>query len=217
MQDGSNARTASLLFLLQLGSRAITFALNQALLSLTPPAAFGTATIQLEPLLNTVLFLAREGIRNALLRSYDQSNISQKVIKLSLIPLSLGLFVATGFFGFYASRITLDVATQPFFKQTVALYALATCIELASEPYFNRALIVNDVKLRVSIEGTAVVARALTTLLTILYGRETYALLAFGVGQLVYALTLLLRYALHYYGDALTSSNAPDQCVTLFY
>lgn len=193
--SGSAGRTASLLLLLQLGSRIVTFSLNQALLAYTTPSAFGTATIQLEPLLNTVLFLSREGIRSALART---SSPSSSVARISLLPLALGTPLALAFFGFYAHRVGLDVASQPCFNYAVAAYALATIVELASEPWFNEAQVAGNVKLRVGVEGSAVIARALVTLLVVVQGKEKAALLAFGLGQLAYASTLLARYAWHF-------------------
>lgn len=197
--------TATLLLLLQLGSRIVTFSLNQALLGFTTPAAFGTATIHLEPLLNTVLFLSREGIRSALIRTSSAS--SRNVLKISLIPLALGVPLSAAGFAFYRSKVSQSVYEQPFFPTSVALYALATCLELASEPLFIRAQIANNVKLRVSIEGTAVVARAIVTLAVILYGRDRLALVAFGAGQVTYAAFLLLRYLWFFRNDVMKGKD----------
>lgn len=216
----SSAHTASLLVLLQLASRLVTFTLNQALLSFTTPAAFGTATIQLEPLLNTVLFLSREGIRNALIRRKNDSTSEQDgppgarhggisgrraVYTISLIPLAAGIPLSVLFYSFYARSTSLNTSRQPFFLPAVILYGSATCLELLSEPFFNRAQLEMDVKLRVSVEGSAVIVRAITTLLAIVYGGERWALLAFGLGQFAYATTLVARYYWHY-----KLSNASD-------
>lgn len=206
----SNARTASLLLLLQLGSRLITFTLNQALLSFTTPAAFGTATIQLEPLLNTVLFLSREGIRSALVRSTSSSSNGKSasgVRKTSLIPLAVGIPLSICGYALYDYSVSDAVRQQSGYSVSVMLYALATCIELASEPFFNQAQMAMDVKLRVSIEGSAVIVRAIVTLLVVLYGRDQAALLAFGAGQLAYATTLLARYAWHYRASELSAAT----------
>ncbi|KIM26738.1 hypothetical protein M408DRAFT_180306 [Serendipita vermifera MAFF 305830] len=60
---------ASSLVLLQVLTRLVTFFLNQILVRLSTPQVFGTAAIQFELLLSTILFLSREGVRLALLRS----------------------------------------------------------------------------------------------------------------------------------------------------
>jgi len=59
---------ASYLVLLMTLHRAATFVLNQLLLRYTDPAVFGAASVRLELLLGTALFVAREGVRLALLR-----------------------------------------------------------------------------------------------------------------------------------------------------
>ena len=59
----------SALVLLQAASRVLTFVLNQALVRLASPAIFGTAAIQFELLLSSILFLCREGVRLSLLRT----------------------------------------------------------------------------------------------------------------------------------------------------
>jgi oligosaccharide translocation protein RFT1 len=60
---------ASSLVLLQVLTRVVTFLLNQALVRLSTPQVFGTASIQFELLLSSILFISREGVRLALLRS----------------------------------------------------------------------------------------------------------------------------------------------------
>ena len=63
----------SALVLLQAASRIVTFVLNQALVRLASPAVFGTAAIQFELLLSSILFLCREGVRLAFLRTPEPS------------------------------------------------------------------------------------------------------------------------------------------------
>lgn len=64
----------SALVLLQAASRVLTFVLNQALVRLASPAIFGIAAIQFELLLSSILFLCREGVRLALLRTPEPSH-----------------------------------------------------------------------------------------------------------------------------------------------
>ena len=65
--DMAVAGARSLVLLMAL-HRGATFVLNQLLLRFTDPAVFGAASIQLEILLGASLFVAREGMRLALLR-----------------------------------------------------------------------------------------------------------------------------------------------------
>jgi oligosaccharide translocation protein RFT1 len=72
---------ASSLVLLQILTRLVTFLLNQALVRLSTPQIFGTAAIQFELLLSSILFISREGVRLALLRAPDETSkkLSKKV------------------------------------------------------------------------------------------------------------------------------------------
>lgn len=76
--------TGLALFGLQLVSRLLTFSLNQALVRLTTPQALGVATIQFEVLLNTALFLGREGFRGALVRTANRPGASTCMLRLSV-------------------------------------------------------------------------------------------------------------------------------------
>lgn len=60
-------RTTLSLVLLQLVSRLFSFSLNQLLLRSTTPQALGMATMGLEVIRDTGLFLVREGVRGAVI------------------------------------------------------------------------------------------------------------------------------------------------------
>ncbi|ORZ26290.1 Rft protein-domain-containing protein [Lobosporangium transversale] len=69
----SSVQGASYLVLLQFVSRMLTFTLNQVLLRFTSAETLGIASVQLELLLNTILFLSREGVRCAAIRVSDDN------------------------------------------------------------------------------------------------------------------------------------------------
>ncbi|KAG0014086.1 Oligosaccharide translocation protein rft1, partial [Podila clonocystis] len=73
----SSVQGASYLVLLQFVSRMLTFTLNQVLLRFTSAEILGIASVQLELLLNTILFLSREGVRCAAIRVSDDTNMHQ--------------------------------------------------------------------------------------------------------------------------------------------
>src|ERR1700733_7940378 len=130
---------------LQLFSRAFTFALNQALVRVASPEVFGTATVQFELLLSTILFLAREGVRNALLRSPDTSSRnnkeanSMKVANVAVLPILLGGPLALLATISYHSLAAHSTRSQPHFSLAVILYAIAAFLELLAEPLYIRA------------------------------------------------------------------------------
>jgi hypothetical protein len=124
---------------LQLFSRLFTFALNQASSRLASPQVFGTAAIQFEFLLSTILFLSREGVRNAILRSSQSQNLDRELTaNLAFLPFILGwplMFLTTYIYGQLAGEST---RIQPHFGFATWLYAFAAMIELLSEPMHAR-------------------------------------------------------------------------------
>jgi oligosaccharide translocation protein RFT1 len=140
----SFATSASLLIALQLGSRLFTFGLNQALLRFVSPQAFGTAAIQFELLSSTILFLSREGFRNALLRAWSETrpkegqSVPSDVSNLAILPSIIGLPVSLITSWLYYQSCSAETKNQSHFSLAVLIYGLASCIELASEPYYVR-------------------------------------------------------------------------------
>ena len=145
--------SATSLIRLQLLSRLLTFGLNQALVRLVSPKLFGTVSLQFELLLNTILFLSREGVRNSLLRvsipdptkptksgssSRQDRDEYIKFANLALLPLYLGTPIAILAGSLYLRYAADDVRSQPYFSHSIALYLLAAIIELAAEPMHLR-------------------------------------------------------------------------------
>jgi oligosaccharide translocation protein RFT1 len=123
---------------LQLMSRLFTFILNQALLRLASPKVFGTAAIQFELLVSTILFLSREGARNAALRKSTQAHDRQSIAPLGFLPFMLGCPLAVITTVSYCRLAVEETKNQPHFKLAIGLYALAAIIELLSEPMHMR-------------------------------------------------------------------------------
>ncbi|KAG9029969.1 Oligosaccharide translocation protein rft1 [Tulasnella sp. JGI-2019a] len=195
--------TASSLMALQFLSRIVTFLLNQSLVRLATPAVFGTASIQFELLLSTILFLSREGIRNALLRAPDTSHTSassQSITNISLLPTILGMPITAICAAGYVHASSQSTNSQPHFTISVVLYALAAMLELLSEPLYIRAQ--NEMKfgVRVKAEGTAVIIKAVSTLLVLLLAGQDWALAAFAMGQMVYSIVILSAFMRAYPG-----------------
>lgn len=193
--------SGSSLVLLQLFSRVITFVLNQALVRLVSPQVFGTTSIQFELLLSTILFLSREGVRNALLRaqtntqhSPDETTTRRLTTNVSLLPILLG-FPTAAFSAFaYLVMSSSTTSSQPHFRVSVILYALAALFELLSEPMYIRTQNELRFQVRVRAEGTAVVLKTVTTFLVLVRAPEDWALIAFALGQTAYGLTMLLSF-----------------------
>lgn len=135
-------RSASSLIGLQVLSRGGSFTLNQALVRLASPTAFGAAAIQFELVLSTILFLSREGVRTALLRAPPPANAAPtfaaaRRANTAFIPVIVGVPLALATALLYVCIASAEVQAQPHFLAAVALYALAAVLELVSEPLYN--------------------------------------------------------------------------------
>ncbi|KAF9561580.1 Rft-1-domain-containing protein [Agrocybe pediades] len=203
----SSLASASSLMALQLLSRLFTFGLNQALFRLATPSAFGAAAIQFELILSTILFLSREGIRNSLLRVPSRSSNEARSgrrtqSRLSSFPIFAGIPLAMGTAFLYMQYAGQEIKQQPYFKSTIALYALAAVIELFSEPFYNLAMAELQTGVRVRAEGLGIVAKCVTTFLVLLYdsksGNGHLSLLAFAFGQLLYGVVMFAIYVAYF-------------------
>ncbi|KAG6809832.1 hypothetical protein H0H92_014586 [Tricholoma furcatifolium] len=197
-------RSASSLIGLQLFSRLFTFVLNQAMFRIAPPRAYGTAAIQFELLLSTILFLSREGVRNALLRvknvkKDNEAALSTATSNVSVLPIILGVPLALATAGSYAHFAGNEVRAQEHFSVSIGIYALAALLELVSEPMHNLAMAELRTDVRVRAEGLGITARTVVTFLVLVYDWKTkqegaLALIAFAGGQLAYGITVLATY-----------------------
>ena len=205
---GSTAlRAVSQLVGLQLFSRAFTFALNQALVRVASPEVFGTATVQFELLLSTILFLSREGVRNALLRSHDTSYragegvSSMKVANVTILPILFGGPLALLATISYYNLAAHSTRSQPHFSLAVTLYAIAALLELLAEPLYIRALSELKVHVRVRAEACAVGAKALGSVILLVLCDKEWSLVAFAGGQVAYGAAVLGVFFVEY-GDS---------------
>ncbi|RUS15442.1 Rft protein-domain-containing protein [Endogone sp. FLAS-F59071] len=189
----SSVAGASYLVLLQLGSRLLTFALHQIVLRFTTAETLGVASVKLELLLSSILFLSREGFRCALLRSGGESTFTatdgnasaldatllpstrgvlvtskqgqtQKIVNLAYLPTVIGLATTFVACAYYLSTVDAEAArAYPYYRTSIILFGLAAYFELLSEPLFILAQNNLYFKLRVSVEGTGVLLRCFVT------------------------------------------------------
>ncbi|KAF5376097.1 hypothetical protein D9615_007755 [Tricholomella constricta] len=195
-------QSASSLMGLQLFSRLFTFVLNQAMFRMAPPRAYGTAAIQFELLLSTILFLSREGVRNALLR-VTKSKTDTATRNLSVLPVVLGFPLAVATAYAYAHFAGHEVRSQAHFSLSIGVYALAALLELMSEPMHNLAMAELRTGMRVRAEGLGITVKTVVTFLVLLYdlrrgGEGALALIAFAGGQLAYGAAVLATYVAAY-------------------
>lgn len=216
-------RGASLLILLQVVSRAITFIANQVLLRFLTAQLLGIST-QLEVYYLSVLFFARESLRVAIQRqgSIRQDATSQgkekarkrsqheeetqAVVNLSYISIALGILVAALLGSMYLKSVPLTtVAETPYFVPSVYVYAAASILELLSEPAFVVMQIRLQFAARARAEGLATFAKCAVTLASAVWAarqRVELGVLPFALGQVAFGLGLLGSYTLQHYMTA---------------
>lgn len=213
--------TGRALILLQVLSRLLTFALNQGLIRLAPPEVFGTAAIQFDLICSTILFLSREGIRNALLRAPTQTQDQAGDVRairerqsgaLAAVPIWLGLVISTLVTTIYLRTSASTTTSQRSFHLSLGLYVLSALLELSIEPWYIRSLRGPGAKLRVRVqaEGGMAIVKAVVTFGS-LYLNPDRPLLSFALGQVSGALFLATRYIWEYGAQGLVWPGKLDK------
>ncbi|KAI1408382.1 Rft-1-domain-containing protein [Hypoxylon sp. FL1857] len=211
-KQGSAVRGASLLIVLQIASRAVTFVANQLLLRFLTAQLLGVST-QLEVYYLSVLFFARESLRVAIQRQESQSRFanatdSQSVVNIAHLSLVLGLGASVGLGWAYLHYVDAATASTPYLDVALRVYGLAAIVELLSEPAF----VILQYRLRF---GPRAAAESIATFLRciVTFGAANWAwrqglelgVLPFAIGQLAYGLGLLAVYT--WYGSQLASTE----------
>ncbi|KAJ2849606.1 Oligosaccharide translocation protein rft1 [Coemansia brasiliensis] len=204
---------------LQIFVRLATFSMNILVIYIAGRKAFGVASIRFELLLSTILFLSREGMRNALLRvdttisgrnkpaasaQKRPSSQEQHIINAALVPIAVGMMMASCLYWIYVGGSASMSEDFSFYQSSLTIYILAAWIELCVEPLYvlSRARVL--FKLQAKCEAIAVTCRCVGVVATLLLGyylttdqSETnpLRLLAFSIGQLAYAIAIIISYA----------------------
>lgn len=190
------AAAVLLLVVLRVLSRVMTFGVNQLVARSISPAEYGHATVKLQLLLDTILFLSREAIRRTALRhaAGDQSSLGDASARaLAWLGIAAAPAVAYGVWLCYAG--SADPA-QPSGTaiRIETLFCVAACLELLSEPLFLATMRRGRFDVRLSVEGKAVAARCLATYALVVHCG--WGAWGFGYGHVLYSLLLLAGYGL---------------------
>lgn len=176
--EGENGGKWTGLVLVQIASRCATFATNQALLRITSPASFGQHA-QLELLLQSVLFLSREGCR---LTAARRSTDLPTVVALACVATGVGLGAT------FACACVLPFPT----RLIMALFALAAAAELLAEPLIACTAARMQLRVRARCESTALLAKCVVTFAAAWAWHG--GVMAFAVGDAAFGMTLLVLY-----------------------
>ncbi|QIW94905.1 hypothetical protein AMS68_000423 [Peltaster fructicola] len=187
----ASARGATFLILLQMSSRALTFALNQILLRFLSPQLLGVS-VQLELYVISTLYFSRESLRIATQRRSDGG--VQAAINLSYLAILAGGPIGLLFAQMYLRGNLPDV---PYLQLALRINEVAAMIELFSEPGF---VVVGQhmlYKVRASAEAAAVVMKTLATAGLVFWSRYQgveVGVLPFAAGELAYSSSLAVVY-----------------------
>ena len=187
----ASARGATFLILLQMGSRAVTFALNQILLRFLSPQLLGVS-VQLELYVISTLYFSRESLRIAAQRRSDGG--VQAAVNLSYLAILAGGPIGLLFAQMYLRGNPPNV---PYLRTALWMDQLAAMIELCSEPGF---VIVGQLmlyKVRASAEAVAVVMKTFATAGLVFWSWHKgtdLGVLPFAAGELAYSSSLAVVY-----------------------
>nr|UWK20200.1 oligosaccharidyl-lipid flippase [Trichoderma psychrophilum] len=211
-KSNSVVKGASLLIILQLASRLVTFIANQLLLRFLTAPLLGLST-QLEVYYLSILFFARESLRVAIQRQgiaaapntkgrHDDGDDEarregQAVVNLGYLAVALGSIVSVGLACMYLASASVATLQTPWLVESLWLYGFAAMVELMSEPCF----VLMQTRLQF---GTRAAAESIATFLRciVVFGCAVWAsqssvdigVFPFALGQLSYGISLLLVY-----------------------
>ncbi|KAL6071487.1 Oligosaccharide translocation protein rft1 [Balamuthia mandrillaris] len=180
-------------------THALTFVLNTLLIRHLDTSLFGFATVQLELLVTTVLFLSREAFRNTCQRS-DPKEVENewKVTNLSWLCVPLGMAVTAATLGFSFASASEEERSLPYYHAVMLITALAAFIELLSEPLYILTLRHHIYGPRVTVESLATFIRCITNFCLAFFFPQLGAL-SFAFSWLFYSLTITIGYYLYFF------------------
>lgn len=189
----ASAKGATFLILLQIGSRGVTFALNQILLRFLSPELLGVS-VQLELYKIGVQYFSRESLRTAAERRSDGG--VQASINLSYLAIFANIPLGFGFAQWYLSNAE-TYAMVPYFTQALRINQLAAFVELTMEPAFTAVQQNMLYKARAAAEGSSVILKTLTVFGLFIWAHRQgieIGVLPFAAGELVNSITLTSVY-----------------------
>ena len=187
----ASAKGATFMVLLQVGSRAITFALNQVLLRFLSPKILGVA-VYLELYTHTSLYFSRESLRIATQRRSDGG--VQAAINFSYLAIIAGIPIGAVMTELILQSNYPDV---PYLTTALRISQLTAIVELLSEPAFVAVQQNMLYKTRAAAEATAVIMKTLTTAGLVFWAqgqRRELGVLPFAAGELAYSAALTIVY-----------------------
>jgi len=184
-KETESARAAARGTLWSFVFKLLSFSATQWTLKTLDPVVLGKASIQLELMLSTLLFLSREGFRLVVVKPNSDFQVAYMSIPVSFCITILAL---TTFY--YSSNADLD------YRLAGVLYCMASWIEGWAEPTVLWLLRNLQLYVKARAEGISTIVKtcSLVVLLPLL---PNYPICAFGISQLLYATTYTLLILYH--------------------
>ena len=167
--------------------RVLSFGCTQITFRWVDPSVLGKAHIELELLLTTILFLSREGFRLTLTKHYNAQIAQWTVPVHSLVALGAYLVFQQPLFPNNNNNNNNNNDIVDYQYATI-LYCVAAWIEGWAEPSVLWCLATMRVTVKTLAEGTATVAKTVSTIVLLRFLSGTAPVTAFGLAQIVYAL-----------------------------
>lgn len=191
------AHTFFYLMASQVISRAFSFVLNLLIARQLAEEDFALYAIQFHLLVTTILFISREGIRRACLRSDVRTEEvgmenATKILAVAWLTLPIGMVISTVTCAFVFWWQALSFSEH--YGQAVLIHGAACFLELLAEPLYILAQNLLLLRLRVKTEAIATFVRCTTAYIMIINGIGKESGLVFAFSQLVYAFCLVLCY-----------------------
>jgi oligosaccharide translocation protein RFT1 len=186
------------LFILQLGSRILTFLLNTAIIRTVPQSTFAIANLQIQLLLNIILPLSREAFRRAVLRApldpstNDYRTKAEKLLNFSYLSVPLGALLSVALtFLFLVTSTTEELETIGY-REVITWVGLAAMIEMLSEPLYLLAQHRLMFGTRAAIELLAIAFKSVLSFFLVVYLQ--FGLASFGIATVIYCGVVSIGY-----------------------
>eukprot|EP01062_Namystynia_karyoxenos_P012653 TRINITY_DN14570_c0_g1_i1.p1 TRINITY_DN14570_c0_g1~~TRINITY_DN14570_c0_g1_i1.p1 ORF type:complete len:563 (+),score=158.62 TRINITY_DN14570_c0_g1_i1:73-1689(+) len=196
------------LFLLNLGSKLVTFGANAYVVRVTSPEQQG-ARFNLELCINSVLFFSREAFRTAALRrdvsdgvpAHEARRNFSDCLRVGWAAAAFGAVLSVAAGAYFVSSLETahpDWAALGDISVGVWLHFAGALLEVLAEPLFIAAQGLCLYSLRVNVEASALALRVAATAALLALGAD--AVLAFGCAQLLYGAVTAVGYWLAFAG-----------------
>lgn len=190
MDTSNKAAAAARGTLWSIGLRLLSFVCSQITLRTVDPVALGKANIDLELAFGFILFLSREGFRLTLTKEWN----TQLARRTQIVHLVVAILVLLWLLLWKNEKEDYDSICD--YRLASILYCLAAVLEGWVEPRVLIALFQVELHHKVASEGMATIAKTFVTVLALSFLPSNFAITAFGVAQIGYA--VVYNFALRY-------------------